>query len=66
MSSRIGKKGLKGQPIYYEQVKHKHTIWLTDESWLMLQKEAKQQKTSVSELIEKYSQLLKLAQNAQL
>lgn len=66
MSTRIGKKGLRGQPIYHEQVKRKHTIWLTDESWLILQNKGKQQKTSVSELIEKYAHSLQLPQDAQL
>lgn len=48
-----GKKRIKNVPVFYDEVKKKHSIFLTDSAWSKLQGIAKLNKTSVSEIIEK-------------
>ena len=42
----------RGIPVHHDQVKTRHTIWLTPNTWDKAKTLAKNQKTSVSELIE--------------
>jgi hypothetical protein len=60
MSSRKGKKATRNNPLFHEQLKAKHGIWLTPLAWENLQAEAKTQEISVSELIEQYARTLKV------
>jgi len=48
-----GKKRIKNVPLIHDELKRKHSIFLTDSAWKKLQRIAKLSKTSVSELIEK-------------
>jgi macrodomain Ter protein organizer (MatP/YcbG family) len=48
-----GQKRLKNIPILHDEVKRKRTINLTDTAWNKIKLIAIEQKTSVSELIEK-------------
>lgn len=48
-----GKKRIKNVPVFYEELKKKHSIFLTDSAWRKLQGIAKLNKTSVSQIIER-------------
>ena len=52
MSTRKGKKGVKNIPMFYEEIKKKHGIWLTDSSWLGAKEKALRNELSASEYIE--------------
>ena len=54
MSSRKGKKGLKNTPLFYEEVKTKHSIMMTPVAWDLLQKRAQEHGVSVSEFLERW------------
>ncbi len=54
MSTRKGKKRLRNQPIFYDEIKKVHGISLTDSSWVRLQQLAKQKGLSISEFIERW------------
>jgi hypothetical protein len=58
MSSRTGKKAMRDNPLFYDELKARHGIWLTPKAWENLQTEAKRQNLSVSELIEQYARKL--------
>ena len=51
--SKKQQKRMRGIPVHHNQVKSKHTIWLTPDAWNKAKQLAKIRKTSVSELIEK-------------
>jgi len=48
-----GKKRIRNVPILHNEVKKRHSVFLTDTAWIKLQSIAKSSKTSVSEIIEK-------------
>ena len=52
MSTRKGKKGVKNSPMFYDEIKKKHGIWLTDSSWLGAKEKALRNSLSASEYIE--------------
>lgn len=52
MSIRKRIKGTKNSPFFYDEVKQRHSIFLTPSSWRWLQEEAKVNNTSPSELLE--------------
>ncbi len=52
MSTRKGIKGEKNIPIFYDEVKQKHTIVLTPTAWEKLKVLSKNKGLSVSEFIE--------------
>ena len=52
MSTRKGKKGVKNIPMFYDEIKKKHGIWLTDSSWLGAKEKALTNDLSASEYIE--------------
>lgn len=52
MSTRKGKKGMKNIPMFYDETKKKHGIWLTDSSWLGAKEKALRSGLSASEYIE--------------
>ncbi|MBO3460652.1 hypothetical protein G7B40_025890 [Aetokthonos hydrillicola Thurmond2011] len=54
MSTRKGKKGIKNQPMFYDELKKIHGISLTDFSWRKLQKMAESKQLSVSEFVEQW------------
>lgn len=54
MSIRKSIKGTKNTPFMHEEVKARHSIYLTPSSWEWLQERAKAQGTSASELIEQW------------
>lgn len=58
MTTGKGKKRLKNQPVFYDELKTLHSITLTPSSWLKLRKLAKSQGLSVSELIEQWARKL--------
>ncbi|BAY49109.1 CopG domain protein DNA-binding domain protein [Kalymmatonema gypsitolerans NIES-4073] len=60
MSSRKGKKAIKNVPIFHEELKAKHTVWLTPQAWERLQSKAISSGISVSELLEKIATELNL------
>ncbi len=53
MSTRKGKKPVRNVPLLHEELKAKHTVWLTPTAWDRLQKKAANDGISVSELLEK-------------
>ncbi|KAB8318931.1 hypothetical protein SD81_008285 [Tolypothrix campylonemoides VB511288] len=53
MSIQKGKKAVRGVPQLHEELKCKHTIWLTPTSWDKFQQLAISSGISVSELLEK-------------
>lgn len=48
-----GKKRIKNQPLFHGEVKKPHTVWLTDEAWNKLKEQAKNERISASEYIER-------------
>ena len=52
MSTRKSIKGTKNTPFLYDEVKQRHSIFLTPSSWEWLKEQAKANDTSPSELIE--------------
>jgi macrodomain Ter protein organizer (MatP/YcbG family) len=52
MSNRKGVKGQKNIPIFYDEVKQRHTIVLTSTSWEKLKTLSKNKEVSISEFIE--------------
>ena len=54
MSIRRSIKGTKNTPFIHDEIKKKHGIFLTPSSWEWLQKKARIEGTSVSELIEQW------------
>ena len=60
MSIQKGKKAVRGVPQLHEELKCKHTIWLTPTSWDKLQRKAIICGISISELLEKIATELEL------
>lgn len=54
----MGVKRTKNKPVLHAEVKKQHGIFLTDSVWLKLKDLAREQNTSVSELIERWGQSL--------
>lgn len=54
MSTRKSIKGQKNTPLIYDELKKKRTISITPSSWDWLKKQAENQNTSVSEVIENW------------
>lgn len=54
MSIRKGRKGLKGTPYIYSEVKKNHNLAFTPTAWELLRAKAKEQGVSVSEMIEQW------------
>lgn len=54
MSSRKGRKASKNAPLFYEEVKTKHSIMMTPIAWDLLQKHAQEHGVSVSEFLERW------------
>ncbi len=53
MSTGKGKKRVKNQPVFYEEIKKSHDISLTDSSWSKAKKRALEKGISASEYIER-------------
>jgi len=47
-----GKKRLKNTPTFYEEMKKRRGVWLTDTAWLTVQELAVRSNTSASEYLE--------------
>ncbi|MBE9057933.1 hypothetical protein [Sphaerospermopsis sp. LEGE 08334] len=58
MSTGKGKKRIKNTPVLYDEIKKQRGINLTDTAWEILARQAKTEKISVSELIERYARTL--------
>ena len=52
MSTGKGKKRMRNQPVFYEEIKKTHGISLTDSSWLGIKEKALINGLSASEYIE--------------
>jgi branched-subunit amino acid aminotransferase/4-amino-4-deoxychorismate lyase len=52
---RKGKKATRDQPLFYEELKKKHGIWLTNTAWEILVVQADIEEISVSEFLERYA-----------
>jgi hypothetical protein len=52
MSTRKGVKGQKNVPIFYDEVKERHTVVLTPTTWAKLKSLADTKEVSISEIIE--------------
>ncbi|BBD65407.1 hypothetical protein NIES4072_09180 [Nostoc commune NIES-4072] len=52
---RKGKKATRDQPLFYEELKYKHGIWLTNTAWEILVIQAGNQDISISELLERFA-----------
>ncbi|MEH2132161.1 MAG: hypothetical protein V7K86_16350 [Nostoc sp.] len=52
---RKGKKATRNQPLFYEELKKKHGIWLTNTSWEILVMQAAIEEISISEFLERYA-----------
>ena len=50
-----GQKRVKNTPVFYDEMKKRRGINLTDTAWGILARRAKIEKISVSELIERYA-----------
>lgn len=48
-------KRMRGIPVYYDELKKKHTVTVTDTAWKILQDSARQNDISVGELIERWA-----------
>jgi hypothetical protein len=59
MDKKKGAKRTRNNPVLHDELKRKHTVWLTDSSWRALEIESALQGVSVSELVEKYAQSVK-------
>jgi hypothetical protein len=55
MSTGKGKKRVKNTPVLYDEIKRQRGINLTDTAWEILARQAKIEKISVSEFIERYA-----------
>ncbi|MFM7407256.1 MAG: hypothetical protein ACKO3K_11485 [Cuspidothrix sp.] len=55
MSTGKGQKRVKNIPVFYDEMKKRRGINLTDTAWGILARRAKIEKISVSELIERYA-----------
>lgn len=58
MSTGKGQKRVKNTPVFYDEIKKRRGINLTDTAWEILARTAKIQQISVSELIEQYARNL--------
>lgn len=54
MSTGKGKKRTKNNPVFYEELKKGHEIFLTDSSWNKLKNLAKEKRLSASEYVERW------------
>jgi hypothetical protein len=52
MSTEKGKKRIRNQPVYHDELKKRRGVWLTDTAWHKLQYCAAQEQTSASEFLE--------------
>ncbi|AOY79564.1 hypothetical protein BJP36_06160 [Moorena producens JHB] len=51
---RKTKKRMRGIPVYYDELKKQHGVFLTDTAWKWLQLSAKDSGTSVGEFLERW------------
>ncbi|GAX36170.1 hypothetical protein [Nodularia sp. NIES-3585] len=58
MSTGKGQKRVKNIPVLYDEMKKRRGINLTDTAWEILARQAKIEKISVSEFIERYARKL--------
>ena len=58
MSTGKGQKRVKNTPVFYDEMKKRRGINLTDTAWGILARQAKIENISVSELIERYARRL--------
>ncbi|MEA5576010.1 hypothetical protein [Anabaena sp. UHCC 0451] len=58
MSIGKGQKRVKNTPVFYDEMKKRRGINLTDTAWEILARQAKIENISVSELIERYARRL--------
>lgn len=52
MSTGKGTKRLRNQPVFYDEMKKRRCVWLTDSSWLFLQENAVKSNKTTSEYLE--------------
>ena len=52
MTTKKGKKRVKNEPVHYDEVKKKHSIFLTPSTWEKARKISKDKEISVSVYIE--------------
>ena len=57
-----GQKRVKNTPVFYDEMKKRRGINLTDTAWGILARRAKIEKISVSELIERYARNLNITE----
>ena len=57
-----GQKRVKNTPVFYDEMKKRRGINLTDTAWGILARQAKIEKISVSELIERYARNLNITE----
>jgi hypothetical protein len=57
-----GQKRVKNTPVFYDEMKKRRGINLTDTAWGILARRAKMEKISVSELIERYARNLNITE----
>ncbi len=57
-----GQKRVKNTPVFYDEMKKRRSIYLTDTAWEILARQAKIEKISVSELIERYARNLNITE----
>ncbi|NJM72069.1 MAG: hypothetical protein HC862_18835 [Scytonema sp. RU_4_4] len=55
MATGKGQKRVRNMPVFYDELKKVHQLMFTPTAWQKLQDMAKQQDTSVSELIEAWA-----------
>lgn len=58
MSTGKGKKRIKNVPVLHNEVKKRHGLLLTDTAWEALRKKAREDGTSISEIIETWAKSL--------
>lgn len=54
MATKKGVKRIKNQPVYYDEIKGKRTVFLTPTAWDNIKNEAASRGISASELVEEW------------
>ncbi len=62
MSTGKGKKRTKNIPVLYDEPKKRRGIMLTNTAWEFLARQAKTEKISVSELVERYARNISITE----
>ncbi|WP_243147404.1 hypothetical protein [Scytonema sp. UIC 10036] len=54
-SKRVGKKAVRNEPIFYEERKEMHGLWLTPTAWNYIKDAGNKEGISASEIVERWA-----------